>query len=296
MTIKWFGNNGKITEKELVKTLSEYGTLSEEGEETIFEKTLITNDKKYEIKVFDIWNGKIAEEEIDFDNIDIERTPKNSDKYGWKVKKYNIKTNEFTSGIWRLLYQDDEYAYLITDESFGTYKYPMKQETTTEPYEPSVLAKKLNPTAKELFDKKIDSKSYRAVNELLDPSLWSEFASYDASFAVATPTLDLIIKSYQAWSGRLVPTVIKRWNGVRMDATPGDFKDTLEGSHGIYTMTGDSNAWLATVHYAGTLHLDLLGTEDADPSNASYKIRPIVIISTEIFDKKYATEDSLVNE
>lgn len=40
----------------------------------------------------------------------------NTDKYGWKVTDYNVTTDEFTTGVWRLFYQDNNYAYLITDE------------------------------------------------------------------------------------------------------------------------------------------------------------------------------------
>jgi len=44
---------------------------------------------------------------------------KNTDKYGWKVNGYNVTTDEFTTGVWRLFYQDNNYTYLITDECSG---------------------------------------------------------------------------------------------------------------------------------------------------------------------------------
>ncbi len=47
---------GKFTENELVEVLNKYGTLSDNGEETILDKTLTTTDKVHEIKVSEIWD------------------------------------------------------------------------------------------------------------------------------------------------------------------------------------------------------------------------------------------------
>lgn len=60
-------NNGSITEEELTKILTsdEYntsGTLSDEGEETVLDKTLTSKDGKYEIPVREIWNGVFQED------------------------------------------------------------------------------------------------------------------------------------------------------------------------------------------------------------------------------------------
>ena len=50
------GNMGNFTENELVEILNKYGTLSDNGEETILDKTLTSTDKKHEIKVNEIWD------------------------------------------------------------------------------------------------------------------------------------------------------------------------------------------------------------------------------------------------
>lgn len=78
--------------------------------------------------------------------------PVNTDKYGWKVKNYTVKTSEFTTGVWRLFYQDENYAYLITDECIGSYK-PIEQYTEkyTSGEEISIEGKKLNEKVSALF-------------------------------------------------------------------------------------------------------------------------------------------------
>ena len=49
------GNMGNFTEKELIEILNKYGTLSDNGEETILDKILTSTDKLHEIKVSEIW-------------------------------------------------------------------------------------------------------------------------------------------------------------------------------------------------------------------------------------------------
>lgn len=70
-------NLGSITEKELTDILKNYGTIEDNGETNILEKTLNTNEGGYKIKVNEIWNGtlKVAESKyyiyIDDEKIDI---------------------------------------------------------------------------------------------------------------------------------------------------------------------------------------------------------------------------------
>ncbi len=53
---------GKFTEKDLVEILNKYGTLSNNGEETILDKMLTSIDKKHEIKVSEIWDVPFKKE------------------------------------------------------------------------------------------------------------------------------------------------------------------------------------------------------------------------------------------
>ena len=73
---------GKFTEKELVEILNKYGTLSNNEEESILDKTLTSKDKKHEIKVREIWNEPFKKEKISF-SIDAEiRKNEDGREYG----------------------------------------------------------------------------------------------------------------------------------------------------------------------------------------------------------------------
>ncbi len=66
----------------------------------------------------------------------------NTDKYGYKVKNYAVKTNE--TGSWRLFYQDRNYTYIISDNCIGDYipkDYYMKY---TDGESINIVGKKLN--------------------------------------------------------------------------------------------------------------------------------------------------------
>ena len=57
-------NFGTLTEQELTDILTPtYGTLLDNGEETILDKILMTIDNKYEIPVKEIWNGNLKQED-----------------------------------------------------------------------------------------------------------------------------------------------------------------------------------------------------------------------------------------
>ena len=56
-------NLGTLTERELTEILEpHYGTLSNDGEETVLTKTLTTTDGKYQIPVKEIYQGLLTKE------------------------------------------------------------------------------------------------------------------------------------------------------------------------------------------------------------------------------------------
>ena len=59
-------NKGKLKEEELKNILEKYGVLSNNDEEGILNKTLITSEEQYEIKVKDIWNGEFEKGTVTF--------------------------------------------------------------------------------------------------------------------------------------------------------------------------------------------------------------------------------------
>ena len=128
--------SGDITKTQFVEILGDYFDsvpIAEELPEDL-ETLMLTSKAEYgnhAIKVSDIWNGKFGGEETpvvpSFDEntftLGTESSDaRNTDKYGWLVPKYTVKTEQFTTGVWRLFYQDSNYTYLITDECVGSYK------------------------------------------------------------------------------------------------------------------------------------------------------------------------------
>lgn len=154
---------------------------------------------------------------------------RNTDKYGWKVPEYIVKTEEFITGVWRLYYQDSNYTYLITDECIGSYK-PSDFYTTMKNGEElkyqtgadvSVIGQRLNlQLLKEgtCFTSTNVYPSIRATAWLTDTSdtgMWSNYKNTDAIFAIGSPTVELLVASYNAsgksYTLRLEPTNIRLW-------------------------------------------------------------------------------------
>lgn len=73
------GNMGKFTEKELIEILNKYGTLSNNNEETILDKTLTTTDERHEIKVSEIWNVPFESTIVKFNISGLDYTSYNGD-------------------------------------------------------------------------------------------------------------------------------------------------------------------------------------------------------------------------
>ena len=73
------GNMGKFTEKNLVEILNKYGTLSDNGEETILDKILTSTDRKHEIKVSEIYDIPFENTIIKFNISGLNYTSYNGD-------------------------------------------------------------------------------------------------------------------------------------------------------------------------------------------------------------------------
>lgn len=108
---------------------------------------------------------------------------KNTGKYGWKVTNYTVTTNEFTTGVWRLFYQDNNYAYLITDECVGSYTPSSQYSDYTEV---GMVGQKLNPKVSSLFTN-TDWPNVKTTAWLTDTSAtspWNSYKNDDAVFAI----------------------------------------------------------------------------------------------------------------
>ncbi len=110
-----------------------------------------------------------------------------TDKYGWKVNEYNVTTDEFTTGVWRLFFQDNNYTYLITDKCVGSYKasdYYDKYQTGADV---SIVGQKLSPMINILFTETNMNENIRATAWLTDTSetgMWKNYENNDAVFAI----------------------------------------------------------------------------------------------------------------
>ena len=137
------GNMGKFTEKELVEILNKYGTLSNNEEESILDKTLTSKDKKHEIKVREIWNEPFKKEKISF-SIDAEarkNTGYGNVEYGGSFEVEEGTTWEeffcenFANDVdgWNYATYDGSVVLFMREDSrWGGYCYLLNRENPKE--------------------------------------------------------------------------------------------------------------------------------------------------------------------
>ena len=118
----------------------------------------------------------------------------NTDKYGWKVTNY--KKEETETGGWRLFFQDDNYAYLISDNCVGSYKPSDYYTTITKEdgvlkyqtgADVSTIGQKLNPKISSLFTESNTNTNIRTIawlTDTSDASMWAKYKNDDAVFAI----------------------------------------------------------------------------------------------------------------
>ena len=142
-------NRGSLTEEELedILTSSNYstqGTLSDNGEESILDKTLTSKDGKYTIPVSEIYNGSLSAGKTRLTSLIT-----SASMYGYEVTNYSA------NGVnnWSVLYNDGNNIYILSDdyitESISSYSLSadavayMKDDTQWTQYVDSAV-----PTAK----------------------------------------------------------------------------------------------------------------------------------------------------
>lgn len=119
---------------------------------------------------------------------------KNTDKYGWKVTNYDVEKTE--TGGWRLFFQDDYYAYLISDNCIGSYKPSDYYTTITKEdgvlkyqtgADVSTIGQKLSPKISSLFAESNTNTNIRTtawLTDTSDDSMWAKYKNDDAVFAI----------------------------------------------------------------------------------------------------------------
>ena len=115
------GNMGKFTEKELIEILNKYGTLSNNNEETILDKTLTTTDERHEIKVSEIWNLPFESTIVKFNISGLDYTSYNGDyevENGTTWEEF-INTTFPNNYVWMYV-KSTEYIFSNVEETIST--------------------------------------------------------------------------------------------------------------------------------------------------------------------------------
>lgn len=217
----------------------------------------------------------------------------NADKYGWKVPGYTVTTAEFTTGVWRLFYQDSEYTYLITDELVGSYNPSNYYSNYPNGSTVSQVGQNLSPTISSLFTASNTNSSIRATAWFTDTENWKAYANNDAAFAIASPTLDLYAASYNATGQGHTITLGNGSYGYTNNSIGGWLK--TDANHGIYNKAISTYWWIASPSqtYGGDECDCSCFVVNGDVSvlsgttMAAYKVRPVVCIPTSVFNSNY---------
>ncbi len=231
----------------------------------------------------------------------------NTGKYGWKVTNYTVTTDEFTTGVWRLFYQDSNYTYLITDECVGSYKPSDYYTTITNEggelkyqtgADVSTVGQKLNPMLLEagtFFTADNTNTNIMATAWLTDPEVWSSYANSDAVFAIGSPTVELFAASYNN-TGKAY-TIEPGLGTYGYTENTGSGWLSVDDNHGIYNKSTSSIWWLASPN-GGRINRGLMVNGNSGyisynyVYSSSYAVRPLVCIPTSVFNSVYTLEDN----
>ena len=117
-----------------------------------------------------------------------------------------------------------------------------------------------------------------------------------------SPTAELFAASYNNRSNKLNTITL----GVGTDGYTNNTRNgwlSVNDNHGIYNKSTSSNWWLASPAYAGGSPNELYVNGDNGYFGSdgfvvgdSYAVRPLVCIPTSVFNSKYATSTTLVDE
>lgn len=236
------------------------------------------------------------------EDLTIEAEAQNTDKYGRKVTNYTVTTEYYTSGVWRLFYQDSNYTYLITDGCVGTYKPSNYYTNYTNGADVSKVGQKLSPIISSLFTSTNTSFNIRTTAWLTDTSdtgMWSDYKNSDATFAIGSPTAELFAASYNATGKSNTITLGLGTYGYTHNMQSGWL--SVKDNYGIYNKSAGTHWWIASPFNRNGHELFVLSDNDGSGyfnsyfvQSNSFSVRPVVCISTSLFNSKYLT--SLVDE
>lgn len=219
-----------------------------------------------------------------------------TEKYGWKVQDYNIEMNE--TGGWRLFYKDTDYTYLISNNSISLYSASDYYTNYTNGSEVSLEGQKLNSKISTLFVKSNTNNNIKFTAWLTDTStsgIWNKYKNEDVEFAIGSPTIELFAASYNNKKDKTnIITLDSGTYGYQQNTSQGWFQTD---NHCIYN--NGTSWWIASPYYNdfGWRAINVSSAANCfgyDYISTKNSIRPIVCISTLVFNNKY--EKSLIDE
>ncbi len=293
--------DGDITEDKVNEIIAQYDKEKKIRDDK--EEKYIITEKGYEIKVSDIWNGTSIEENptlptFNPDTLTIGADAQNTDKYGWKVGNYTVKTSEMSTNVWRLFYQDSKYTYIITDDYVGMHKPDGLGTKYPDGASVSMVGRRLNSMVSSLFTSEVSD--YRVevmawMTDVSEQAPWTSYKNSDAVFAIGSPTIELFAASFnqkKAQDSRLKFSADSK--GYSWDVATHTF--IVGENHGIYNKSG-SVTWPLASPGAYNVKVREVGGDFYDgevwstryEENPVEKFRPIVCIPTSVFNSKYLT-------
>lgn len=313
-------NGGTVTKVKLKEILDKYFSnvpdIDDFPDETLTSQIKLKATKEYgeyEINLSDIYKGnlsnstEIAGGDTPVFNPELLTIGEaiNTDKYGYKVTNYNVTTDEFKTGVWRLFYQDSNYTYIITDEYVGDYSpygndYILNYDSGEDV---SIVGQKLCPMISSLFTSNNVNLNIRALAWLTDTSntsMWNEYKNDDVLFAIGSPTLELFVASYNS-SNKLFTILLDSYgSGYKSDQIDKNgqiFNEQIfssDDNYGIYYHPDAQCVWLGAPGGGDVERMALVGSGRVDYSSIwdFRSVRPVVCISTSVFNSKY----TLANE
>lgn len=294
------GRDGKISDWEDIKNILD--TANPDTENRYYKNVIeegIETPNGYIVPIDEFFTSNIDEGETIGEAINIE-------KYGYIVPEYTIKTSEMSTNVWKLFYQDNNYTYLITDETVGKYKpsdyyTTIKNEAGELKYQTgadvSIVGQKLSSKLLEagnFFTESNTNISMRTTAWLTDTSetsMWNEYKNSDAVFAIGSPTIELYVASFNATSdlnsASKITLEVDNY-GYKSDTSSNQLK--MNYNYGIYN--NNSSDWWIASPVANSGGYGLLISNQGFFSTAtitfySSGVRPIVCIPTSVFNEKY---------
>ncbi len=270
---------------------------------------------EYQIK---LQNGNVEsnEKNIEIKNIvkavDIANNPK--ENYGAIVTEYKC-TNSKAIENWKIFYADESNIYLIADNYIASDYVPKGKSGSTintngsyKMYFTNIL-KDYSGTS-DITNSKIralDSDYYitknysstnnnmKAVAYMLDTNAWSVFQGDKASYAIAGPTVEMLLKSYNQKYGTNYQARAKSNVGYEISKDGGSnwanyysemLKDDDNDLYKINTTARAQGMWLASPTFAGTESIMLTNCNAYVSANGySYThigFRPIVCLKSNV--------------